>query len=120
MNACPCFDCQQRAARLRAPPEREPMEENEVLVHVRAIQYATKYLENNENLIAIKMFDINDSSKLGIRIDKKEEIFSRKPVLVLSKFRYRNTGMGNWWGNLRQNEVIGITKKGGFIPLEEA
>jgi len=116
MTTCPCYDCQRRAARLKAPPGKELMEENEILVRVRAIAYATKYLENNENLVAIKIFDLSDASKLGIRIDKKEEIFSTKTFFVLSKFKYRND-TGDWWNPYRQNKVIGITKKGGWIPL---
>ncbi len=118
MIECGCSTCiTQRVAQIKAPPEREPMEEeNEILIRVRAIKYATEYLENNENLVAIKIFDIHDDSKLGIRIDKKEEIFSTKTFFVLSKFKYRND-TGDWWNPYRQNKVIGITKKGGWIPL---
>lgn len=105
-------------AQKKAPPEREPMEEeNEIVARVRAIKYATKYLENSDRFVAIKIFDPNNSSKLGIRIDKREEIFSKKTFLVLSRFKYRNDNMGNGWVPDRQNRVIGITKNGGYIPL---
>lgn len=101
------------------PPEREPVEEeNEIIVRVRAIKCATKYLENNQNLVAIKMFNLNDDTKEGIRIDRKEEIFSKKTSLVLSKFKYRNN-MGDYCHSNRVYNLIGITKKGGWIPLKD-
>jgi len=98
MIKCICSTCvATRVALSKASPGKELMEENEILARVHAIAYATKYLENNENLVAVKIFDVSDASKLGIRIDKKEKIFSKKTFLVLSKFKYRNTNFGNWW-----------------------
>jgi len=102
---------------LKAPPGRVPMSnENEIVLRVRAM----KALDQNQEIVAVKIFDIDDDTKLGIRIDRKEDIFSNNSVYIVSKFKYRNDNCGNWYNytNNRTHTIIGITKKGGFIPLK--